>query len=81
MTKDNKLKILQKVPQPPPNMKPARQDRGRDLMRGPEEIHNKLIHKQFGIVVSDQLIDWLIDFSKLIDWFYLIDWLIDWLID
>lgn len=50
LTRDNKLKGTMKVPQPPPNMKAPRFNRGIDLMRGPEEIHNTFTHKQFGIV-------------------------------
>ncbi|GAU90588.1 hypothetical protein RvY_02986-1 [Ramazzottius varieornatus] len=50
LTRDNKLKGTMKVPLPPPNMKSPRFNRGLDLMRGPEEIHNTFTHKQFGIV-------------------------------
>ncbi|OQV15862.1 putative 39S ribosomal protein L16, mitochondrial [Hypsibius exemplaris] len=52
LTRDGRLKTVMKVPYPPANMKPLKMPRGRELMRGPEEIHNSFIHKQFGIVVS-----------------------------
>ncbi|OQV15865.1 putative 39S ribosomal protein L16, mitochondrial [Hypsibius exemplaris] len=50
LTRDGRLKTVMKVPYPPANMKPLKMPRGRELMRGPEEIHNSFIHKQFGIV-------------------------------
>ncbi|XP_055331329.1 39S ribosomal protein L16, mitochondrial-like [Paramacrobiotus metropolitanus] len=49
-TTPNRLRIMAKVPPPPPNMKPPFMSKGFDLMRGPEEVHNTLLHKQLGIV-------------------------------
>lgn len=45
-----KLKFIEKVPQYPPNLKPPKMQKRLKLMRGPELIHNTLIHKQYGIV-------------------------------
>lgn len=47
-----KLKLLEKVPQYPAGIRPPKMQKKLRLMRGPEEIHNKLIHKQYGIMVS-----------------------------
>ncbi|XP_057336234.1 39S ribosomal protein L16, mitochondrial [Microplitis mediator] len=45
-----KLKIMDKVPQYPPSIRPFKMQRKTRLMRGPEPIHTSLIHKQYGIV-------------------------------
>uniref|UniRef100_A0A6M2DX17 Large ribosomal subunit protein uL16m n=1 Tax=Xenopsylla cheopis TaxID=163159 RepID=A0A6M2DX17_XENCH len=45
-----KLKLLEKVPQYPAGIRPPKMQKKLRLMRGPEEIHNKLIHKQYGIM-------------------------------
>lgn len=38
------------------NMKTPRTHKHLDLLRGPEEIHNYLIHNQYGIVVSAEIV-------------------------
>ncbi|GAB0095440.1 39S ribosomal protein L16, mitochondrial [Sergentomyia squamirostris] len=45
-----KLKIIEKVPQYPGGMRPPKMQKRLKLMRGPELVHNQLIHKQFGII-------------------------------
>lgn len=49
--KDRKLRQVMKVPQPPSNMKPERMPKAWQMTRGPEEVHNTFLHKQYGIVV------------------------------
>jgi len=44
-----KLKIIQHIPTHTASHKPPKHPRMIYLMRGPELIHNKLIHKQYGI--------------------------------
>lgn len=44
-----KLKMLQKVPYPTPGMRPQKMMKRLTDIRGPELIHNKLIHKQYGL--------------------------------
>jgi large subunit ribosomal protein L16 len=44
-----KLRFMEKVPQYPPNLKPPKMQKRLMLMRGPEKIHDFLLHKQFGI--------------------------------
>lgn len=46
----NKLKIMPKTPQYPPGLSPPTMTKRLADMRGPELVHNKLIHKQYGIV-------------------------------
>ncbi|CAG9857133.1 unnamed protein product [Phyllotreta striolata] len=45
-----KLRFLDKVPILPPNVKPPKMQKKLKLMRGPEEVHNTLLHKQYGII-------------------------------
>jgi len=45
-----KLHFLEKVPQLIGSTKPPKMTKRLTLMRGPELIHNQLIHKQYGIV-------------------------------
>lgn len=40
---------MDKVPQMPPNLRPPKMQKKLKLMRGPELIHNFLLHKQYGI--------------------------------
>lgn len=47
-----RLKVVEKVPQYPPNMKPPKMQKRLRLMRGPELIHNTLLHKQYGIIAT-----------------------------
>ncbi|XP_057657458.1 39S ribosomal protein L16, mitochondrial [Diorhabda carinulata] len=45
-----KLKFIDKVPQLPPAIKPPKMQKKLRFMRGPEEVHNFLLHKQYGIM-------------------------------
>ncbi|KAJ6638833.1 39S ribosomal protein L16, mitochondrial [Pseudolycoriella hygida] len=45
-----KLRVLEKVPQYPANIRPPKMQKRLRLMRGPELVHNQLIHKQYGII-------------------------------
>ncbi|XP_053977252.1 39S ribosomal protein L16, mitochondrial [Hylaeus volcanicus] len=45
-----KLKIIHKVPQYPPSIRPYKTQKRLRLMRGPELFHNTLLHKQYGII-------------------------------
>ncbi|KAG4078030.1 hypothetical protein HA402_002081 [Bradysia odoriphaga] len=47
-----KLRILDKVPQYPSNVKPPKMQKCLRFMRGPELVHNTLLHKQYGIVAT-----------------------------
>ncbi|KAI4481325.1 hypothetical protein M0804_009445 [Polistes exclamans] len=46
----SKLRIMEKVPQYPPSLRPFKMQKKLRLMRGPELIHNTLLHKQYGIM-------------------------------
>uniref|UniRef100_A0A1B6FHR9 Large ribosomal subunit protein uL16m n=1 Tax=Cuerna arida TaxID=1464854 RepID=A0A1B6FHR9_9HEMI len=45
-----KLSIMPRVPILPPQTKPFKMQKCLRFMMGPEEVHNKLIHKQYGII-------------------------------
>ena len=45
-----KLKMVQKQPTWPSHMPPPKLPKMLGKLRGPETIHNKLIHKQYGII-------------------------------
>nr|CAG4637342.1 EOG090X0DE4 [Ceriodaphnia reticulata]SVE73188.1 EOG090X0DE4 [Ceriodaphnia reticulata] len=45
-----KLHFMEKVPTYPANLKPPKMAKRLTLMRGPEPIHNQLIHQQYGVV-------------------------------
>ncbi|XP_055685577.1 39S ribosomal protein L16, mitochondrial [Lutzomyia longipalpis] len=45
-----KLKIVEKVPQFTAGLRPPKMQKRLRLMRGPELVHNKLIHRQYGII-------------------------------
>lgn len=47
-----KLKIMEKVPQYAANLKPPKMQKRLKLMRGPELVHNTLLHKQYGIIAT-----------------------------
>uniref|UniRef100_A0A0K8U839 Large ribosomal subunit protein uL16m n=1 Tax=Bactrocera latifrons TaxID=174628 RepID=A0A0K8U839_BACLA len=47
-----KLKVMERVPQYPPNLRPPKMQKKLKFMRGPEVVHNNLIHKQYGIVAE-----------------------------
>lgn len=51
-----KLGIQPKVPQYPVSMRPFKMQKKLRLMRGPERVHTEFIHKQFGIIVSKNII-------------------------
>jgi hypothetical protein len=48
-----RLNFCDKVPPLPVHTKAPKSFKRIELMRGPELIHNELIHKQYGIVVSN----------------------------
>ncbi|XP_058055580.1 large ribosomal subunit protein uL16m [Anopheles bellator] len=47
-----KLRFMDKVPQLPSNLRPPKMQKKLKWMRGPEQIHNDLVHKQYGIVAT-----------------------------
>lgn len=48
-----RLRVVLKVPQYPPSMRPFKMQKRLRLMRGPESYHNTLLHKQYGIIVRE----------------------------
>ncbi|XP_076240038.1 large ribosomal subunit protein uL16m-like [Calliopsis andreniformis] len=48
----SRLKVVSKVPQYPPSMRPFKMQKRLVLMRGPEIYHNTLLHKQYGIIAT-----------------------------
>ncbi|TDG42000.1 hypothetical protein AWZ03_011574 [Drosophila navojoa] len=47
-----KLRIMERVPQLPPNLRPPKMQKRLRYMRGPELVHNQLLHKQYGIIAT-----------------------------
>ncbi|KAG7307194.1 hypothetical protein JYU34_007347 [Plutella xylostella] len=47
-----RLRVYEKVPQFPPNLKPPKMQKRLRYMRGPELLHNTLQLKQFGVVAT-----------------------------
>ncbi|XP_013106747.1 large ribosomal subunit protein uL16m [Stomoxys calcitrans] len=47
-----KLRVMERMPQYPPNLRPPKMQKKLKFMRGPELIHNKLLHKQYGIIAT-----------------------------
>ncbi|XP_061395405.1 large ribosomal subunit protein uL16m [Musca vetustissima] len=47
-----KLRIMERVPQYPPNLRPPKMQKKLRFMRGPELVHNTLLHKQYGIIAT-----------------------------
>nr|CAI5839791.1 unnamed protein product [Callosobruchus analis] len=45
-----RLKVVDRQPQLPPSIKPPKMQKKLRLMRGEEQIHNYLLHKQYGIM-------------------------------
>lgn len=43
---------MEKVPQLPPNIRPPKMQKRLRLMRGPELLHNDLLHGQFAIIAT-----------------------------
>nr|XP_012142829.1 PREDICTED: 39S ribosomal protein L16, mitochondrial isoform X2 [Megachile rotundata] len=59
-----KLRIVNKVPQYPPGTRPFKMQKKLRLMRGPELKHNTLLHKQYGVMVRQQInIDYNVAFA------------------
>ncbi|XP_076752079.1 large ribosomal subunit protein uL16m-like [Xylocopa sonorina] len=48
----NKLRVVLKVPQYPPSVRPYKTQKRLRLMRGPEKYHNTLLHRQYGIIAT-----------------------------
>jgi len=46
----HKLKYVDRTPTYPPGLRPPKFQKSLRFMRGPEEIHNSLVHKQYGIM-------------------------------
>ncbi|XP_067638337.1 large ribosomal subunit protein uL16m [Eurosta solidaginis] len=47
-----KLRIMERTPQLPPNIRPPKMQKRLKYMRGPETVHHELIHKQYGIIAE-----------------------------
>lgn len=47
-----KLKMMERVPQYPPMLRPPKMQKNLKFMRGPELVHNKLSLQQYGIVAT-----------------------------
>ncbi|XP_073831346.1 mitochondrial ribosomal protein L16 [Musca autumnalis] len=47
-----KLRIMERVPQYPPNLRPPKMQKKLRFMRGPELIHNTFLYKQYGIIAT-----------------------------
>ncbi|XP_016938875.1 large ribosomal subunit protein uL16m isoform X1 [Drosophila suzukii] len=47
-----KLRIMERQPQLPPNIRPPKMQKRLRYMRGPETVHNTLLHKQYAIVAT-----------------------------
>jgi hypothetical protein len=47
-----KLRFMDKVPLIHGNMRPPKMTKSLKFMRGPELVHNFLLHQQYGIIVS-----------------------------
>ncbi|KAM0726860.1 Large ribosomal subunit protein uL16m [Formica fusca] len=47
-----KLRIMEKVPQYPAGMRAFKMQKRLRYMRGPEEVHNFLLYKQYGIIAT-----------------------------
>lgn len=47
-----KLRIMEKVPQYPPGIRIFKMQKRLRYMRGPEEVHNFLLYKQYGIIAT-----------------------------
>lgn len=48
-----KLRFVDKVPQYPSNVRPPKMQKRLMLLRGEEDVHNTLLHKQYGIKVIE----------------------------
>lgn len=51
LPESRKLKIVDRIPQFPPGVRPPKMQKKLRFMRGEEDVHNFLIHKQYGIMV------------------------------
>ncbi|XP_063974768.1 large ribosomal subunit protein uL16m isoform X2 [Diachasmimorpha longicaudata] len=52
MPERGRLRPMEKVPQYPANIRPFKMQKRLRYMRGPENVHNQLLHKQYGIVAT-----------------------------
>lgn len=48
----SRLKVMDRVPQFPTGLRPPKMQKRLRYMRGPEQVHNFLMYRQYGIVVS-----------------------------
>lgn len=55
MPEKPKLKFIDKVPTYPPNVRAPKMQKKLRLLRGEEDVHNFLQHKQYGIKVKSAL--------------------------
>lgn len=51
MPENVKLKFIDKIPTLPPNIRSPKMQKNLRLIRGEEDVHNFLMHKQYGIKV------------------------------
>nr|CAH7720198.1 unnamed protein product [Callosobruchus chinensis] len=49
-----RLRVVERQPQLPPNIRAPKMQKKLRLMRGEEKVHNYLLHKQYGIMVSHE---------------------------
>ncbi|XP_017492926.1 PREDICTED: 39S ribosomal protein L16, mitochondrial isoform X3 [Rhagoletis zephyria] len=47
-----KLRVMERAPQYPPNLRPPKMQKKLKNMRGPEMVHNEFVHKQCGIIAE-----------------------------
>lgn len=47
-----KLRLMEKVPQYPSHVRPPKMQKRLRLMRGPELVHNTLLHRQYGVIAE-----------------------------
>ena len=59
-----KLRIMERSPQYPPYLKPSKMQKKLKFMRGPEKIHNELLHKQYGKLLPMAVADYDGDILK-----------------
>lgn len=56
-----KLRFVDKIPILPSTIKPPKMQKKLRFMRGPEDVHNFLMHKQYGIMVRICIYDILFE--------------------
>lgn len=52
MPERSRLRVLEKVPQYQANLRPPKMTKRLMLMRGPEKVHDFLVHEQYGIMAT-----------------------------